>query len=241
MSAILILLLIPSALLAQHHAKKKEKEKAPDLPAVIWHDPRDVASLDMIYGAGGKEDAPDPNGTYTFVREDLKQTSPKFDVDDEKGRRWRVKMGQEPQSETAATRLLWAAGYFVDEDYYLPQIRVSGLPKLHRGRKFVSPGGIVRRVRLELRRKDVEKIGDWDWFSDPFVGKHELNGLRVMMAFLNNWDLNPDNNSIYVVEGKREFLVSDVGATFGQTGNYFTRSKSRARLRALAVYCQGNA
>lgn len=50
-----------------------------------------------------------------------------------------------------------------------------------------------------------------------------------MMALLNNWDLAPDNNSVCEVDGRREFLVSEVGATFGKTGNYFTRSKSRLR------------
>ena len=34
------------------------------------------------------------------------------------------------------------------------------------------------------------------------------------------------NNSIYQVGGaERRFLVSDIGASFGKTGNYFTRSK----------------
>ena len=45
---------------------------------------------------------------------------------DEQGVLWKVKLGQEPQSETAATRLLWAAGYFVDEDYYMAEFRVMG-------------------------------------------------------------------------------------------------------------------
>ena len=214
---------------AQKKAKQEEKVKALSLPAEIWQDPQDVAQRNLIYGAGGEKDAPDPNGSYKFIKEDLKQTSPKFDVEDDKGREWRVKLGQEPQAETAATRLLWAAGYFVDEDYYLPQIKVSGLPKLHRGEKFVTGGEIVHRVRLKLRSPDVKKLGRWSWFDNPFRDTRELNGLRVMMALINNWDLNDDNNSIYEASGKREYLVSDVGASFGKTGNYFTRSKSRLR------------
>jgi hypothetical protein len=50
--------------------------------------------------------------------------------------------------------------------------------------------------------------------------------LRVMMALLNNWDLHAYNNSVYEVGGERHYLVSDVGATFGKTGNNFVRSKS---------------
>ncbi len=226
---LLLILTLAAPIGAQKHAKQEEKEKAANLPALIWRDPGDVKTLNLFYGAGGKEHAPDPHGKFTFLKEDLKQTSPKFDVEDEQGVRWRVKLGQEPQAETAATRLLWAAGYFVDEDYYLAEVKVTGLPRLHRGQSFVSADGTVHRGRLKRRSKDVKKLGDWDWFDNPFLGTKELNGLRVMMSLLNNWDLDVTNNSIYEVDGERHYLVSDVGATFGKTGNSLTRSKSVLR------------
>jgi hypothetical protein len=202
-------------------------EAAASLPAVITHDSGDLPTLDLYYGAGGKEHAPDPNGTYTFVEEDLKQTSPKFDVVDAQGGKWRVKLGAEPQSETAATRLLWAAGYFVDEDYYVAELKVQNLPKLHRGREFVSPDGTVHGARLKRKSKDMKKLGDWSWFENPFVGTKELSGLRVMMCLVNNWDLAADNNAIYEADGERRYLVSDVGASFGSTGNSISRSKGK--------------
>ena len=46
------------------------------------------------------------------------------------------------------------------------------------------------------------------------------------MSLLNNWDLAQTNNSIEEVGGDRIYLVTDVGATFGNTGNSLTRSKS---------------
>ena len=211
---------------AQKHSKQKAIEKAADLPAVIWRDPGNISTLNLVYGAGGSEHAPDPNGAYTFDKEDMNGTSPKFDVKDEKGVKWRIKLGQEPQAETAATRLLWAAGYFVDEDYYLPELKVQGLPKLRRGQNFVAEGGIVHRARLERKEKEIKNIGNWDWFKNPFVGTKEFNGLRVMMSLLNDWDLKNINNSIYVVDGEKRYLVSDAGATFGKTGNNMSRSKS---------------
>lgn len=222
----LFLLTLPMRAMAQKDAKQKERENATQLPAVIWRDPGDISTFDFIYGAGRREHAPGPDGTYTFEKEIMHGTSPKFDVKDAQGVKWRVKLGEEVQAETAATRLLWAAGYFVDEDYYLPQIKVEGLPKLRRGREFVTNDGIVRRVRLERKEKEVKKIGNWEWFKNPFVDTKELNGLRVMMALLNNWDLKDINNSIYAVGGERRYLVSDVGATFGKTGNSVSRSKS---------------
>ena len=213
---------------ALESTKRLERaEAAASLPAIITRDLGDLPTLDLYYGAGGKEHAPDPNGTYTFVEEDLKQTSPKFDVVDARGEKWRVKLGAEPQSETAATRLLWAAGYFVDEDYYVAELKVQNLPKLHRGEEFVSPDGTVRGARLKRKSKDVKKLGDWSWFENPFVGTKELNGLRVMMCLVNNWDLAADNNAIYETDGERRYLVSDVGASFGSTGNSVSRSKSK--------------
>jgi hypothetical protein len=209
--------------------KEREKQKAAHLPTVIWRDPGNISALNLVYGAGGKEHAPDPNDTFTFEKEDMEGTSPKFDVKDGHGTKWRVKLGEEPQSETAATRLLWAVGYFVDEDYYLPVLKVQGLPKLRRGQSFVTEDGLVRHVRLERKDKKIKKIENWDWFKNPFVGTKELNGLRVMMSLLNNWDLKDINNSVYAVGGERRYLVSDVGATFGKTGDSIGRSKSNLK------------
>jgi hypothetical protein len=198
---------------------------AASLPARIWRDPGDIARLNLFYGSGGRAHAPDPKGTFTFVKEDHLATNPKFDVVDRRGVEWRVKLGQESQSETAATRFLWAAGYFVDEDYFVPELKVTGLPALQRGQEFVSPNGIVHGARLERKRTTVEKLGHWDWYDNPFVGQREMNGLRVMMALMNSWDLKAVNNAIYLVGGERQYVVSDVGATFGRTGKAGTRSK----------------
>jgi hypothetical protein len=223
---------IAVAALPAHGRAQKQKPDVNQLqsdaavgPELIWRDPGDVGSLNLIDGAGGRGHAPDPTGTFTFVKEDLLQTSPKFDVTDGQGAKWRVKLGPESQAETAATRFLWAAGYFVDEDYYIAALTVQGLPTLKRGQEFVSAGGIVHGARLERKLATVKKLGDWDWFDNPFVGHQDLNGLRVMMSLLNNWDLKAANNSIYAVEGERRYVVSDAGATFGNTGNSLTRSK----------------
>jgi hypothetical protein len=206
--------------------KQKKGEPTPRLPAVIWHQTIDINQLNLFYGVGGKQDAPSADAKYKFKNEDMNGTSPKFDVEDDKGIKWRVKLGQEPRAETAATRLLFAAGYFVDEDYYVDELHVEGLPPLKRGQSFVTSDGIVHGARLERRMKEVKKLGTWDWFKNPFVGTKEFNGLRVMMAVVNNWDLKTINNSIYEVNEEAEYAVSDVGATFGKTGNPIHRSKS---------------
>jgi hypothetical protein len=192
---------------------------------VIWHDRGDVSELDLMTGSGGKQ----PSGKFTFVKEDMGGASPKFEVVDAQGVHWKVKLGEEAKPETAATRLLWAAGYFVDESYYLPELRVENMPKLSRGSEFVSKDGVARGIRLERSTPGREKTGNWSWSDNPFTGTKELNGLRIMMAMINNWDLKEPNNAIYTVNGEAsEYAVSDLGGTFGKTGGVgLGRTKSR--------------
>src|SRR5260370_30036360 len=71
---------------------------------LIWHDPGDISSQNLRYGPGGQ--AHEPAGKFKFVKEDKEGTSAKFDIEDEQGVRWRVKLGEEAKPETAASRLL---------------------------------------------------------------------------------------------------------------------------------------
>jgi len=191
--------------------------------AALWRDRGDVPALNLLDGQGGKNRQPGTN--FTFIKETKGGTSPKFEVEDENGARWKVKLGHEAKSETAATRLVWAAGYPADEDYYRPQIRVQGMKPLSRGKEYVSDGGMVREARLE-RQDGVNKLKNWSWHHNPFVGTREFNGLRVMMALINNWDLKDINNGVYDDGGAEgRYMISDLGASFGRTGNSFARSR----------------
>jgi len=193
---------------------------------VVWRDPGAAETLDLFYGAGGLAHAPAATTRFTFVRENTEGTTPKFEVTDQDGAEWKVKLGEETQAETAASRLMWAAGYFVDEDYYLGEFTVTGLPRLVRGQQYITHGNTVRGARLERKLKGVERLGTWDWFDNPFLQTRELNGLRIMMSLINNWDLKDINNTILQVGGEHRYVVTDLGATFGNTGNRLTRSKS---------------
>jgi hypothetical protein len=193
------------------------------VPEVIWRDPGPVASLNLL-DAGGTQHGPDAKGRFTFLREDTQATNPTFDIADQQGVEWKVTLGEEARSETAATRLVRAAGYFVDEDYYLAELTVRGVTILQRGGGLVSASGVIRGARLARRPKGVEKLRTWDWFDNPFLGKRDLNGLRVLMALLSNWDLKEVNNSIYEIGGERRYTVTDLGTSFGNTGNSLTRA-----------------
>jgi len=161
-------------------------------------------------------------------------TNPKYVIKDAEGVKWTVKLSEESRPETVASRLVWAVGYFAPEEYFLPALQVRGVPaKLHRGRKLVGPDGSMKNARLKRHAKG-EKLGEWKWREDPLAATRELNGLRVMMALINNWDLKNVNNAIYEdkKDGRRTYMVSDLGATFGSPGLSRTKSISKGNLRS---------
>ena len=204
--------------------------------AVLWRYPVDIAARNLYYGPGGKKD--EPAGTFTFQKEDLGGSSPKFDVVDQHGIRWRVKMGDEAGPETAASRLVWAVGYFANEDYFVPTLQVKDMGTLQRGRTLVKPGGVVSNVRLKRYLGNEKKIGTWEWANSPFADTREWNGLRVLMAVINNWDLKDENNAVYQVRGpegpEQIYMVSDLGASFGTIGLSWTRRGSKGNLGAYS-------
>lgn len=213
-----------SSLIAGAPAKRNGNSPAPkEAPAegspVLWREPVDISSRNLYYGPGGK--AHEPQGTFTFEKEDMQGSNPKFDVVDQDGVKWRVKMGDEARPEIAASRLVWAVGYFANEDYFMPVLQVQKMPHLHRGANLVSPDGTVHNVRLKRHLKDQKKINTWSWSKNPFTGTQEWYGLRVLMAVINNWDLKDSNNAIYQVRSDRPeqlYLVSDLGSSFGSSG-----------------------
>ncbi|MDQ1592147.1 MAG: hypothetical protein QOG71_2774 [Pyrinomonadaceae bacterium] len=191
---------------------------------VAWRDPGDISARDLRTGQCAAASA--PVAPYTFVAEDRLGTSPKFKVRDARGTTWVVKLGEEAQTETVATRLVWAMGYFAEESYYFDRVEVQNLPRLSRGQNFVEgrSGGVVRGARFEPRRENAERASQWDWEKNPFVGQREFNGLKVLMALLGNYDIRPENNLIISVkdaqsgEAEARYFVSDIGATLGKVG-----------------------
>jgi hypothetical protein len=85
----------------------------------------------------------------------------------------------------------------------------------------------------------VEKLGTWQWGSNPFADTREFNALRVLMALINNWDLKDANNAIYerksnggAADAEQVYVISDLGATFGTTGFTMSVEASRGNLEA---------
>ncbi|HLG13030.1 MAG TPA: hypothetical protein VJH03_00685 [Blastocatellia bacterium] len=186
---------------------------------VMWEEPGDLEGRDLFYGLGGQKGAPDPAGKFTFIERDPGGTSEKIVVEDDKGRKWKVKFGAEARPETSASRIVWAAGYHVDQDYFVKRTHIEG-----RG------GFDVWDVRFERDDDGYKKVGPWAWRSNPFQGTRELDGLKTLMALLNNFDVKAENNRV-VRPGKKSgddpakliYYVGDLGATLGSTGFFLTQ------------------
>ena len=184
------------------NATKKKKE-APTGTPVLWEQPRDIRARDLFLGPGGTAMRPDLH-RITLVKEEKGGYSKKYRIRDGAGREWVAKIGKEAQSETSAVRLLWGMGYFTEVNYLVPRITIPGK-------------GTFTNVRLEARPDNWKREGEWKWKQNPFVGTPQLQGLKIMMALINNWDLKDANNVIIKERGNNElrYVISDLGATFG--------------------------
>jgi hypothetical protein len=178
---------------------------------VLWRAPSDIAKRDLYWGEGGKAMQPDLR-RVTLIKEEKGGYSTKYRVRDASGREWIAKVGKEAKGETAASRLMWAVGYLPDVNYLVPRVHVEGLNK------------DLENVRFGLRPKEVKRVDGWKWKENPFVGSREFQGMKVMMALLNNWDIKDTNNKIAVVRNGKgadeaRYFVGDLGASFGKVSH----------------------
>ncbi|HVF50153.1 MAG TPA: hypothetical protein VNA19_08705 [Pyrinomonadaceae bacterium] len=205
-------------------ASQKNSEKNKETPAgtpVLWREPSDIAGRNLLLGPGGAAMRPDTR-SLSFIKQETGGFSTKYRVRDGSGREWVAKVGKEAQSETAAVRLLWAVGYLTEINYLVSCASIKGAPHDRKKHQGACGAGEFENVRLEARPEAVERLDAWKWKENPFVGTKELQGLIVMMALLNNWDIKDTNNKILLVrrdEGERpqlHYIISDLGATFGK-------------------------
>jgi hypothetical protein len=140
-----------------------------------------------------------------FIREERGGYSKKYRIRDANGAVWVAKIGREAQSETAAVRLLSALGYRTEIVHLVPRLAIPGK-------------GTFSNVRLEARPEWVDRGKEWRWDKNPFKGTDQLQGLKIIMAMINNWDMKNSNNVILRTNGEHAYVVSDLGATFGKMG-----------------------
>jgi hypothetical protein len=227
---------------AQKDKDKKDTKEILTGEAALWREPTDITSRDLFLGSGGEEMKPDLSNV-TFEKEEPSGYSVKYTVHDGAGKKWVVKLGNEARPETTANRLLWAAGYATETVYLAPCAHIKGAPKPRKDVKRCEGDGFAD-ARFEARGEGVKRGDNWDWKSNPFAAKRELNGLLVMMALLNNWDLKTSNNVILQVtkpDGTTElqYVISDVGATFGKTGGPISHSRNEPEKYVKTKFVEG--
>jgi hypothetical protein len=188
-------------------AKTKKAKEVPRGVPILWNAPLDIRARNLYLGPGGARMKPDLR-RIKFIEEEKGGYSKKFRIRDAAGREWVAKVGKEAQSETAAVRLVWAAGYETEVNYLVPQLTIPGK-------------GTFENVRLEARPNSEKRLDEWKWKENPFVGSREFQGLKVLMLLMSNWDIKDSNNQIISVKGtdKLRYIISDLGATFGKTGS----------------------
>lgn len=203
---------------AQEKKKKGDKGAAAGT-AVLWREPVDIGSRNLLIGAGGESMKPDLT-RVTFIEKKTGGYSTKYHVKDAAGNEWVAKIGKEAQPDTAVNRLLWAVGYETEIAHLVPTLTIKGK-------------GTFENVRLEARPKDVDRGAEWKWSENPFVNTPQFNGLKVMMLLVNNWDIKDSNNVILAARndgtGANElrYIISDLGGSLGKTGGFFSRSRNK--------------
>jgi hypothetical protein len=205
----------------------------------IWRDPGPIDRLDLIHGPGGPGLAPTP--PFTYVEEHGSGSQPCVSVRDQRGRKWRVKWGPEVRSETFAVRFAWACGYFAEATHFVPTGRVAAVcGDLSRAKACIDESGEFIDARFELEEEQARTLFEehsWSWNDNPFIGTRELDGLKIVVMLLSNWDTKDrrdvargSNTAIFERRLSRwrreaEYLITDWGGSMGRWGsNIITRA-----------------
>lgn len=222
--------------------KKKQAAGPPRVVNIVWQDPGAVETLDFVGGPGGRKKVPTP--PFTFVEESMSGTNPKIRVKDARGTTWHVKWGSEVNAEVFATRIAWAAGYFVDPAYFIASGKIVGARGLKRAKKYVKSDGSFTDARFERHKNKNATVLDgehgWLWEENPLSGTREMNGLKIVLMLTSNWD-NKDvrdvgrGSNTAILEYRdgnrteRRYVVTDWGASMGKWGGVMSREKWDAK------------
>ncbi len=185
------------------NAELSAQSRSDSEPTVLW-EKVSISAQDLYEMPDGGDMKPDLS-RITFVSVEKGGHSLKYKIKDGSGQKWVAKIGDEAQSETASVRLLSALGYKTETVYLIPRLTIP-------------TKGTYSNVRLEARPENVDRGKNWRWGQTPFEGTRQMQGLKLMMAFLNNWDMKELNNVILKRNGQQQYVISDLGVSFGKPG-----------------------
>jgi hypothetical protein len=213
--------------------------------AKVWHQ-TEIPMMDIMAGPQNEVAVkPEQEVTCRYVepKKRSKGFSPKFTCKLNDGSVVRVKYSsRETYSEIAATRLLWALGFYTDEVYPV-KLKCLGCPSK-------NPSQPSRNEpRIEMKFEDAiiernfsgEEIGEfrdegWSWKeidqADPKFGgssRAEVDALKLIAVFLQHTDNKPPQQRLACYSNNLDrdlwlqickqpiLMVQDVGATFGMS------------------------
>jgi hypothetical protein len=154
---------------------------------VLWKDPGAVENINFDHAAGGLSQP--PREPFYFLAERYGGSSPKVLVRDSASIQWRVKGGYETRSESFVTRLVAALGYYANPVWFISSGKMTGVISLKRAAGFIHTDGSFPEAAFEQRDKNLRRLSqDWLWTTNPFLRTHELNGLKIIMMLVSNWD-----------------------------------------------------
>ena len=182
------------ALAAAVSAAPSSEAVRPATPAtpVLWRDPGPLATKDLYWGPGDAARAPRP--PFVFVQEDRTGTKPKVRITDATGVFWTAKFpsqsktGSEVHAEIAASRLVWALGYFVEEHYFVANETITGVTgtapahllrarpgrPVQRGALRAAAAGCLERRPLGPGRQSVCRLARAIRPEDPRDAREQL-------------------------------------------------------------------
>jgi hypothetical protein len=167
----------------------------------------------------------------------------------------KVKFGandNEVYAEIAATRLMWALGYYADawypvrvECHNCPQDVISGSGPV--ATRMFDPANIVRKFPWKKMTESGKDEQGWSWKElDAANGRptYERDGLKLLAAFIQHSDNKPPQQRLdchkVQVDTKTNpptttcdmslMLVQDVGASFGGGGGFTSNDSAKMNL-----------
>ena len=211
----------------------------------VWHK-TDIPAMDIMAGPHTEISVrPEQEVTCRFLEPKTRSKgfSPKFKCKLNDGPTVRVKYSsRETYSEIAATRLLWALGFYTDEVYPV-KLKCLGCP----AKNPSHPAKDEPRIEMVFEDAIIEhnfsgeEIGEfrdegWKWaeldqVEAKFGGssRAEVDALKLIAVFLQHSDSKPTQQRLacfpndlsqylwYQTCRQSRFMVQDLGATFGMS------------------------
>jgi len=215
-----------------------------EVPNSSWFTNRNAhrrMSIEEIVRGPDTGDGPDTENTWTIIRAKAEGVTPGFTIVDSRGDKYVIKFdpfgysGSNSGSEVIGTKLFYAAGYNVPENYiayFHPRIlRLGDQVKFtdEKGRKRYMSEADLEAILERIERRDDglirataskyifgKIIGPFRFESTrkddpndliPHQHRRELRGLKVMSAWLNHVDTKGANSmDTYITENGRSYV-----------------------------------